>query len=53
MILQIFDQLNCFDKKIQTNKQTQFKFDLLISEYENSAIKKYIEIHQHKDFFFS
>ena len=51
MILQIFDQLNCFDKKIQTNKQTQFKFDLLISENENSAIKKYIEIHQHKDFF--
>ena len=53
MILQIFDQLNCFDKKNPTNKQTQFKFDLLISENENSAIKKYIEIHQHKDFFFS
>ena len=40
-----------FRQKIPANKQTQFKFDLLISEYENSAIKKYIEIHQHKDFF--
>ena len=46
-----FDQWDCFDKKVQTNKQTQFKIDLLISEYENSAIKKYIDIHQHKDFF--